>query len=87
VEKTRLELSCPACGKTRIVDMERADPFIAALFGAVGQDYLFREGFVCECGKGVLATLQVSALGVPAARRGRGWSGDGIVVYGDVSGV
>jgi hypothetical protein len=61
MDKTRLELSCPACGKARVVEMERGDSFLAALFGDIGANYLFRGGFDCECGKGVLATLQVSA--------------------------
>jgi hypothetical protein len=63
MEKTRLELRCPACGKTRGVDMERADSFVSALLGAVGGDYLLLGSFARDCGADVIASLQVTALG------------------------
>jgi hypothetical protein len=62
VEGVALEISCPACGKTRIVEMEPGEPFAAALFGMDSRDYLFRGSFVCGCGRRVIASLQVSAI-------------------------
>jgi hypothetical protein len=71
MEMTALEISCPGCGKTRIVEMRLSKPFLRGLLAEDG--YMFRGDFDCACGKAVLATLQVSALD---ARRGRGAGGE-----------
>jgi hypothetical protein len=71
MKKTRIELSCPACGKTRVVELRLSERFLRGLLAEDG--YMFRGDFDCACGKAVLATLQVSALD---ARRGRGAGGE-----------
>jgi hypothetical protein len=61
MDKTRLELNCPACGKTRVVHMERRDSLLSALFRDIDADYLFRGAFSCECGKRVLGSMHMTA--------------------------
>jgi hypothetical protein len=63
VEMTRLEISCPACGAMRRMEMRQSEFLLPIeLFVGNAETYKFEGAAICECGRRVIASLQASAF-------------------------
>jgi len=59
---TQIEVSCPSCGKTEIVEMEaqRENPFVEMFSERAGvKNYSFMGNKICQCRRIICVTVNV----------------------------